>query len=64
MRSVAQPTCRVENNVRRMRKDTIHVDYDRNAAIPDTTADHTSAVDAGLRDHMLRVYNYMALALA
>ena len=34
--------------------------YDRNAAIPDAPADRTSAVDAGLRAHMLRVYNYMA----
>jgi uncharacterized protein len=34
--------------------------YDSNAAIPDAPADRTSAVDAGLRFHMLRVYNYMA----
>jgi FtsH-binding integral membrane protein len=34
--------------------------YDSNAAIPDASADRTSAVDAGLRAHMLRVYNYMA----
>lgn len=31
-------------------------DYDRNGVI----ADRTIAVDAGLRAHMLRVYNYMA----
>lgn len=34
--------------------------YDLNAAIP---ADRTSAVDAGLRVHMLRVYNYMAIGV-
>jgi uncharacterized protein len=33
--------------------------YDRSAAIPD----RTSAVDAGLRVHMLRVYNYMAIGV-
>jgi hypothetical protein len=33
--------------------------YDRNAAVPGTLADGT-AIDAGLRAHMLRVYNYMA----
>ena len=33
--------------------------YDRNAAAPGTFADAT-AVDAGLRAYMLRVYNYMA----
>ena len=37
--------------------------YDRNAAIPDAPADRTSAVDAGLRAHMLRVYNYMAVGV-
>ena len=34
--------------------------YDRNAAIPGAPADHTFAVDAGLRAYMRRVYNYMA----
>jgi uncharacterized protein len=34
--------------------------YDLNAAIP---ADRTSAVDADLRVHMLRVYNYMAIGV-
>jgi uncharacterized protein len=34
--------------------------FDSNAAIPDAPADRTSAIDAGLRFHMLRVYNYMA----
>jgi hypothetical protein len=33
---------------------------DRNAAIPGAPVDQTFAVDAGLRVHMLRVYNYMA----
>jgi FtsH-binding integral membrane protein len=37
--------------------------YDRNAAIPDAPADRTSAVDAGLRVHMLQVYNYMAIGV-
>jgi uncharacterized protein len=37
--------------------------YDLNAAIPDAPADRTSAVDAGLRVHMLRVYNYMAIGV-
>src|SRR5882672_12704323 len=34
--------------------------YDRNAAAPDTFPDRATAVDPGLRAHMLRVYNYMA----
>jgi uncharacterized protein len=34
--------------------------YDRNVVIPGAPADQTFAVDAGLRAHMLRVYNYMA----
>jgi FtsH-binding integral membrane protein len=34
--------------------------YDRNAAVPGTSADGTIAIDAGLRAYMLRVYNYMA----
>jgi len=37
--------------------------YDRNAAAPGTLADRAVAVDAGLRAHMLRVYNYMALGV-
>jgi FtsH-binding integral membrane protein len=43
-----------------MKKDTSMSNYDLNAAIP---ADRTSAVDAGLRIHMLRVYNYMAIGV-
>jgi len=34
--------------------------HDRNAAVPGTLAGGTTAVDAGLRAYMLRVYNYMA----
>jgi hypothetical protein len=34
--------------------------YDRDAAAPGTLAGDTTAVDVGLRVHMLRVYNYMA----
>ena len=37
--------------------------FDLNAAVPDAPADRTSAVDAGLRVHMLRVYNYMAIGV-
>ena len=39
-------------------------DYDRNAAVRGTFADRAVAVDAGLRAHMIRVYNYMASAVA
>ena len=35
-------------------------DYDRNAAVSGTFADRATAVDAGLRAYMIRVYNYMA----
>ena len=35
-------------------------DYDRNAAASGLPADGAIAIDAGLRAHMLRVYNYMA----
>ena len=38
-------------------------DYNRNAAIPGAAADRTSAIDVGLRAHMLRVYNYMAIGV-
>jgi hypothetical protein len=34
--------------------------YDGNAAAPGISAASTTAVDAGLRTYMLRVYNYMA----
>ena len=34
--------------------------YDPNVAIPGAPVDQTFALDAGLRAHMLRVYNYMA----
>jgi uncharacterized protein len=39
-------------------------DYDRNAAVRGTFADRAAVVDAGLRAHMIRVYNYMASAVA
>ena len=35
-------------------------DYNRNAAAPDYSANRATAIDAGLRAFMLRVYNYMA----
>jgi len=39
-------------------------DYDRNvAAFPGARAGQSVAVDAGLRAHMIRVYNYMATAV-
>lgn len=37
--------------------------YDPNSAAPGTFADSAIAVDAGLRAHMLRVYNYMAVGV-
>jgi FtsH-binding integral membrane protein len=40
-------------------------DYDRNvAAFPGARAGQSVAVDAGLRAHMIRVYNYMASGVA
>src|SRR3954451_23626130 len=39
-------------------------DFNRNVAARGTFADRTAAVDAGLRAYMLRVYNYMAAAVA
>jgi uncharacterized protein len=39
-------------------------DFDRNVAARGTYADRAVAIDAGLRAHMLRVYNYMATAVA
>ena len=39
-------------------------DFDRNVAARGGFADRTAAVDAGLRTYMLRVYNYMASAVA
>jgi FtsH-binding integral membrane protein len=39
-------------------------DFDRNVAARGTFADRAVAIDAGLRAHMLRVYNYMAAAVA
>jgi uncharacterized protein len=37
--------------------------YDPNSAAPGAFADSATAVDAGLRAHMLRVYNYMAVGV-
>ena len=40
-------------------------DFDRNvAAARGGYADRAVAIDAGLRAHMIRVYNYMASAVA
>ena len=39
-------------------------DFDRNVAARGSFADRAAAVDAGLRAYMLRVYNYMAAAVA
>ena len=39
-------------------------DFDRNVASGGTFADQRVAIDAGLRAHMIRVYNYMATAVA
>ncbi len=39
-------------------------DFDRNVAARGTFSDRAAAVDAGLRAHMIRVYNYMASAVA
>lgn len=37
--------------------------YDPNAAAAGNLADGAIAVDAGLRAHMLQVYNYMAIGV-
>lgn len=39
-------------------------DFDRNVAARGGYADRAIAIDAGLRAHMIRVYNYMASAVA
>jgi FtsH-binding integral membrane protein len=39
-------------------------DFDRNIAARGGFADRAAAIDAGLRAYMLRVYNYMAAAVA
>jgi FtsH-binding integral membrane protein len=39
-------------------------DFDRNVAARGSYAERAVAVDAGLRAHMIRVYNYMASAVA
>src|SRR6201989_1210574 len=47
-----------------MNEGTPMSDFDRNVAARGGFADRTAAVDAGLRAYMLRVYNYMAAAVA
>ncbi len=39
-------------------------DFDRNVAARGSFSDRAIAIDAGLRAHMIRVYNYMASAVA
>ena len=39
-------------------------DFDRNVAARGSFAGRAAAVDAGLRAHMIRVYNYMTVAVA
>ena len=39
-------------------------DFDRNVAARGSFSDRAVAIDAGLRAHMIRVYNYMASAVA
>ena len=39
-------------------------DFDRNVAARGSFADRAAAVDAGLRAHMIRVYNSIAAAVA
>jgi FtsH-binding integral membrane protein len=39
-------------------------DFDRNVAARGSLSDRAVAIDAGLRAHMIRVYNYMAAAVA
>jgi uncharacterized protein len=39
-------------------------DFNRNVAAPRFGADRAVAIDAGLRAHMIRVYNYMAIGVA
>jgi FtsH-binding integral membrane protein len=39
-------------------------DFDRNVAARGSFSDRAAAIDAGLRAHMIRVYNYMAGAVA
>ncbi len=39
-------------------------DFDRNVAARGGFSDRAAVIDAGLRAHMIRVYNYMAAAVA
>src|SRR6188768_1278300 len=47
-----------------MNEGTPMSDFDRNVAARGGYAGQAAAVDAGLRAYMLRVYNYMAAAVA
>jgi FtsH-binding integral membrane protein len=51
--------------IRALREEKSMSDFDRNAAAArGGYADRAIAIDAGLRAHMIRVYNYMAAAVA
>src|SRR3954452_1923482 len=63
MSAAVEPPLRPAANARAHKEDFSMSDYDRNvAAFPG--AARTVAVDAGLRAHMIRVYNYMAGGVA
>src|SRR5256885_7645297 len=63
MSAAVEPPLRPAANARAHKEDFSMSDYDRNvAAFPG--AARTVAVDAGLRAHMIRVYNYMAMGVA
>src|SRR5207342_1365027 len=47
-----------------MREETSMSDYDRNVAARGFGAARATAIDAGLRAYMIRVYNYMAAGVA
>jgi FtsH-binding integral membrane protein len=49
---------------RDMREETSMSDYDRNVAARGFGAARATAIDAGLRAYMIRVYNYMAAGVA
>ncbi len=49
---------------RDIREENSMSDFDRNIAARGTYAERAVAIDAGLRAYMLRVYNYMATAVA
>src|SRR6476660_10200368 len=47
-----------------MREETSMSDYDRNVAARGFGAARATAIDAGLRAYMIRVYNYMTAGVA